>query len=721
MESHGDDDQMNPDISPFHGNQDSSSAYSALQMLTSAQPSPAEGLPGRVLQFIPVINVTSSESIASDVMSQSQSVTVQAPSELCDETILLRNYISQFQNLAALQPFPPALVMAPQDSSMTASNASLITSSETANPPSASLPKLTTLTPSQFMLVSSTELLPMTSSSQITMTTSHPTMTSPSSLVASSPDLLTFTSPQLTTMMSQAASSLQTIPSLTDLVPSVIDGVVSNQESVTSSQLPASLDPLVLPATDPQSLLDVATQVIREDAQDLPNDVEAGETDFTTCWGDTLVEEPTTSSALDDDGEYHDSFTEEWSRHFKEKFSPYFGYVHTLEEAEELLHVYEMCTESKYVGIKRCDKTNFEIDASKGRPFRYTPLIICGHKVPFDRVPYYHGGKAMYYCHLGSKRKEPPKDRPLKNPHKRMQSKKVGCEARIAFRVVARFPEHKLKDDTEHHRLVASQKLSRVWKEGGRDMVVEWRVYVMLPKASAHTNHELVRTLRLRDRPLDRRLIGRICQLVQMGLRNTHTIMKHVVHFAEYVLSKEGMTWKNRKDICGSRQVWWYRKQMLDHMDSNTLETSKFLEMIKEVEDIAQRHSYNGFIQEPSGGEDGMGTGKWKKRTELKNRKSYEKQLSNLKEECFNELQHFVKNVSSCTQVEVLARTLNTFRTFRKTFEKELMCEENKKEEPNHDPTFPNGIIQILDMDSSQHLSQLMQIQTSDMKTNILQ
>lgn len=94
---------------------------------------------------------------------------------------------------------------------------------------------------------------------------------------------------------------------------------------MTSSQLPATLDPLVLPATNPQSLLEVATQVIREDAEDLPNEVEAGETDFTTCWGDSLVEEPTTSSALDDDGEYHESFTEEWSRHFKEKFSPYFG------------------------------------------------------------------------------------------------------------------------------------------------------------------------------------------------------------------------------------------------------------------------------------------------------------------------------------------------------------------------------------------------------------
>ncbi|XP_054774249.2 uncharacterized protein LOC129282386 [Lytechinus pictus] len=714
MESSGVDDPLNTDISPFHPSQDSNNAYSTLQMLTSTQPSPAEGLQGMVSQFIPFVNVTSSESATTDIMSQSHTVTVPVASELCDDTIIGR-YLTGFQ------PLHSALVMAPQDSSMVASNASLLTSAEavqpsdTAQPPTASSPQLTTLTPSQFMLVSSTQLLPFTSSSQVTVTTSHPTMTSPSSLASSSSELLTFTTPQLATMMSQGTSTMQ---SLTDLVPSVIDDV-SNQAVVTSSQLSTSLDSLVLPGANPQNLLEVATKAIREDAED-----EAGEADFATCWDDNIGEEPGASSALDDDGEYQESFTNEWSRLFKEKFSPYFGYVHTLEEAEELLHVYEVCTESKYVGIKRCDRTNFEINATRGRPFRYTPLIICGYKVPFDSVPYYHGGKAMYYCHLGNKRKHPPKDRPLKHPEKRMHSKKVGCEARIAFRVIARFPEHKLKCDTEHHRLIASQTLSKVWKEGGKDIAVEWRVYIMLPKASAHTNHELVRTLRLRDRPLDKRLIGRICQLVKMGLRNTHTIQKHVVHFAEQVLRKEGMSWKRKKDICGSRQIWWYRKQMLDHIESNTLETCKFQDMIKEVEDIAERYNYNGFIQELSEIEDDTDTGKWKKRTELKNRRSYEEQLSKLKEECFTELQHFVNNVQSCSQVEVLARTLNSFRTFRETFEKEMTCDENKQKEPDS-ANLSNRIIQIFNVDSTQNIgniSQILQIETGTNQTaNVVQ
>ena len=357
----------------------------------------------------------------------------------------------------------------------------------------------------------------------------------------------------------------------------------------------------------------------------------------------------------------------------------------TLEEAERILKVYELCTNSKFLGVKKCDKTNFELDVSKGRPFRYAPLVICGHKIPFDGVPYYHGGKGMYCCHLGSKRKE-PKCRPLKNNKKRLESKKVGCMARVALRVIARFPDYKLKENTEYNRLCASQTLSKVLKER-HTVVEEWRVYIMLPRATAHSNHEIISTLRLRGGPLDRRIIGRICQLVRMGLTDSATILKQVVHFAEHVLTKEGMEWKNHKDICGSRHIWWYRKQVLDLMKLQKFESSKFMDMVQEVEHISQRHSYVGFVEENEhlGAEDTSQTGnKWKKRTDLKQKKCFEKQLKDLKVACFSELETIVKCTQSCRQAEVLARLLTCIRAARETFEKELL---NQREAPENDQT----------------------------------
>lgn len=701
---------LSSDVLPFHALQDANSAYSALQLLTATQPSlvdTIQGMPAHYITNLPVVNVPQvassevvTEVVTSDTMMVPHGVTAQPELSISEEA-LFRNYINQLTSLQ--NSLQSQLSMASQESG---ENSSLLTSSDTIQPTSIISSQPATYSPSQYMLVP-TQLLPPSSSSssaQVTMAMSNVAIP-PSSLTASSSseNFLTLTAPQLTTIMSQQSPALQPVPSPTDLnVPLAppTKGKLSEQASMTSSQLATPLEALVMPEAKQANLLEVASREIREHAAEESihdeDDEEGDDEGFLdeNCQVVHLCKQEDTPAFFQcDGGEYPEHVVNEWAQLFKEKITPYFGYVNSLEEAEQLFHVYELCTESKFVGIKRC-KMKFEVDASKGRPFRYTPLVICGRKIPFDGVPYYHGGKGMYYCHLGSKRKDPPKNRPLKNPKKRAQSKKVGCKAQAAFRVIARFPEYKLKCDTEHHRLVASQTLSRVMKEGGSDVAVEWRVYIMLPRAGMHTNHEIVSTLRLREAPLDRRLIGRICQLVNMGLRNSQTIHTHVVHFAEHVLAQEGLKWQHRKDICGTRQVWWYRKQMLDLMSTNTLQSSKFVDMIQEVEELCQKYGYSGFIEESLEGEDDAeGTGgKWKKRSNMKKQKCYEQQLKNLKCECITELDYMLKYLQSCSQVEVLARNLADIREARKRFGRELNI---------YQPDQVSGTVQTLAVDST--------------------
>ncbi|XP_072164827.1 uncharacterized protein [Diadema setosum] len=672
---------------PFSSVQDPNNTYSSLQLLTSQQGlidpmasmSSTQLIPFTAVSQVATSQMGSSPSIASSGIA-GQSLSAHPELTFNEEALF---YVSQtLQGLPSpLQPSAASLVMSAQEPPMSSSNSEVLASLQS---PINSSSLLTPLTSSQLMLVSSAQYLPL-SLPQVPPKSSNLTMTS-ASLATESQSLIQ--TPQLSNIMCHQPAtvdehrlSASTVADPKVATPSLDETPHQEPSGILQSDLEAPLEDLMQTAASDRNILEQATGDMHADVLclDLKQGSEKNfQTDLDRTAGSLVPgNDLGTSSVCDAD--YPDALTEEWAQLFKEKITPYFGYVDTLEEAEQLLKVYELCTNSKFLGVKRCDKTNFEVNVSRGRPFRYTALVICGHKLPFDGVPYYHGGKGLYYCHLGSKRKEPPKDRPLKHPKKRLQSKKVGCMARVAFRVVARFPEYKLKDNTEYNRLVASQTLSKHLKEGLKDVAMEWRVYVMLPRIAHHTNHEIIPTLRLRGAPLDRRVIGRICQLVKMGLRDTATIQRQVVHFAENVLKKDGMEWKQTKDVCGSRQVWWYRKQILDLMQDNKLEGSKFMEMIREVEEIAEKHGYIGYVdeseeEEEDGCENSVKrTGsKWRKRTQLKNKKNYEKQLNKLKMESFTELETITKHLQSCTQVEVLARLRLSLQSARETFEKGL-------------------------------------------------
>ena len=300
MASHSEESQdqsLASDGTSFPVVQDPGGDYSTLQMLMSSQ----SGSMGQLLPFVSTSEVMPTQGLAS------QTAAVSAELTLTEETF--RNYVTQLQNLTS--PLPSSAVMASQELSLPQSSA---ITTDSGQPPRISSPQLTTLTPSQIMIVSSTQLLPLSSQSQVAMGTSQLTVTSQSLTDASVSDLSTLSAPQLTTIMSQQH--------LTDF------SVGQHDRPMTSTAHPL------------ESLLEEAARDIREEANNgdlslndksLESSRLEQESEMISSTDvfkdgeemDESMEEDTRT--LDPHGEYPETITEEWSQLFKEQITPYFG------------------------------------------------------------------------------------------------------------------------------------------------------------------------------------------------------------------------------------------------------------------------------------------------------------------------------------------------------------------------------------------------------------
>ncbi|XP_033125677.1 synaptic vesicle membrane protein VAT-1 homolog isoform X1 [Anneissia japonica] len=201
-----------------------------------------------------------------------------------------------------------------------------------------------------------------------------------------------------------------------------------------------------------------------------------------------------------------------WKDLFVGKSSDYCGYVHSIQDAYSIVRHYENEMNAKFT-------TRF----SRHNQFGETDLHKSSHRVYWDLLqrptnaqdsepviffsasdencPYIHVNSKDMLCEYGEDmqvaRKLKYRDNISKNEErksKRMRgtvniiTKKCGCPSIIKMKEIVLFPSYRLPRTSEWKRRVAAKSLRQDVKQG-KNVEIERRIYILLPKNSTHCNH----------------------------------------------------------------------------------------------------------------------------------------------------------------------------------------------------------------------------------------
>ncbi|XP_072051131.1 uncharacterized protein [Amphiura filiformis] len=241
-----------------------------------------------------------------------------------------------------------------------------------------------------------------------------------------------------------------------------------------------------------------------------------------------------------------------WEHIFVENYTPYEGYVESLEEVHRLITAYEISTITKFVktrcsgklfGVVRFDKKCRiwweDIRDTKGVELKYdgTPFIIMGSRVmscifgPDNNKNYKIRAQEERVRLSLSGIEDDRKRRQMKTP-----SKKVGCPAMISIRHIVRFPRHQIDTDDVTNRRQAASSLKEDFMDCVR-LPYEERFYVCLPSPSIHAGHPEGEEALSKD-SLDERIIAKIHELVAQGIEKPGDIEEHLNTFVTDELFK---------------------------------------------------------------------------------------------------------------------------------------------------------------------------------------
>ncbi|XP_068230162.1 uncharacterized protein [Palaemon carinicauda] len=228
------------------------------------------------------------------------------------------------------------------------------------------------------------------------------------------------------------------------------------------------------------------------------------------------------------------------------------GYVHTLKAMKKLKEQYEAQTSSRFILYARSNAFG-DGDWMEGKhrvAWEIAPNSRPGISLPFQGVPFFIVGHAIYDCRHGRRRKPSrickkeavSPGSPKKRKVPQQNSIKIGCPAQILMREVIMFPEFKLGADTLKRRQLMSQKLRKgiqLHNEGKDMLQTERRIYIYFPRPDEH-HHRLNKCSSNGStkpfEPVDPRILKKIHSLVSQGLTGTKKIREHVSDYVREIL-----------------------------------------------------------------------------------------------------------------------------------------------------------------------------------------
>ncbi|XP_066925584.1 uncharacterized protein [Clytia hemisphaerica] len=116
-------------------------------------------------------------------------------------------------------------------------------------------------------------------------------------------------------------------------------------------------------------------------------------------------------------------------------------------------------------------------------------------------------------------------------------SRKFDCPAKVIIKDVTFFPENKIVNyQVENQRKKVSKKLKEEWeKNQWKDVRTERKFFIQIPNQKVHTHGK---TLGL-SQPVDPKIIEKIYQLAEKGIRRTKEIQGHLETFLEKELFRD--------------------------------------------------------------------------------------------------------------------------------------------------------------------------------------
>ncbi len=241
-----------------------------------------------------------------------------------------------------------------------------------------------------------------------------------------------------------------------------------------------------------------------------------------------------------------------WEHLFVENYTPYEGYVESLEDVHKLITAYEMSTITKFVKT-RCSGKLFGVVRfdRKCRIWWEDIRDTKGVELKYDGTPFIIMGSRVMSCIFGPDNNKNYKmraqeekvrlslagiDDGKKRRHMKTPSKKVGCPAMISIRHIVRFPRHHIDIDDVTNRRQAAVSLKEDFADGVR-LPYEERFYVCLPDPTTHAGHPEGEEALSKD-SLDERIIARIHELVAQGMDKPGDIQEQLNTFVTDELFK---------------------------------------------------------------------------------------------------------------------------------------------------------------------------------------
>ncbi|XP_072025750.1 uncharacterized protein [Amphiura filiformis] len=220
------------------------------------------------------------------------------------------------------------------------------------------------------------------------------------------------------------------------------------------------------------------------------------------------------------------------------------GFVHTVEDAYDVMRSYEVHTTSKFVQVRTVQDFGKDLDCLKYQHrVRFEDRKQCKdsisaseNRLPIKDTPFLLLGTKWFECqhgrdyHVNFKRKRNEAIETgniiVKRRNKATKTKKVGCLAKVWMKDVLVFPKKKLRPDVKTARKMLSKEIRAGTVKGER------RIYVFLPHPGEHKNH-VVGEASGETQRVDPQVIDNIYWLVRQGIHTTRDVQLHLERFVK--------------------------------------------------------------------------------------------------------------------------------------------------------------------------------------------
>ncbi|KAL4233952.1 hypothetical protein ACF0H5_005607 [Mactra antiquata] len=217
-------------------------------------------------------------------------------------------------------------------------------------------------------------------------------------------------------------------------------------------------------------------------------------------------------------------------------------FFQSLAEADNALTEYELSSSCKFILQYRTKnaRTVFDVHSFDGTTIKFEDkhgeVPIC-----YDGIPWILIGTEVRECHNGPNRRENNGLMKTMNDHcytekkkRRIQvSKKMGCTARVTLRMIIRFPDYKLEDDSKRKRRAVIEKLKSL-----SDLDRLKKEYLVVMKIRGDHHNHIVGDNAGYGLPLDKRLCQKIKEIVtEENVTNTKEVKARIEHISKSLMA----------------------------------------------------------------------------------------------------------------------------------------------------------------------------------------